>query len=356
MRPTAVFVVLMIAAAGSDARAQDGRLFGPPAIEAVAAIATGSDAPGDPSLYLDFASTVPIGSRFGAIVRPYAHRLSGGEWEAEMYQLQLRYQSRTRIPVRIDAGIITSPLGLASLEMRQDLSPAIKSPFYYNRSLPRFEAQDYDVQLISGGYPLGATVSVSGTKWDARAGFTDSSPAKPRNAFGTDRPNVMRQLVAGGGISPITGLRLGAGLAHGAYRSSDTSVIEGTIEVPGADVTVVNLEGEYAFGHTRLSGEWVRSEFESTPSPAVARGYYFQAVHTFSPRLFGTLRLVGASTPAFVSGVRVRRSMTTAELSAGYRLTHDLAVRAGYYSPRRYGATSRSHTAVVSLVWARRWF
>jgi hypothetical protein len=357
VRGTTLLAGLLIAASATGAQAQERTLFGPPAIEAVAAITTSSDAMDDPALFFDLATTVPIGSRFGAIVRPYAHRLTGGEWAAEMYQLQIRYLSETRIPVRVDAGIITSPLGLGSLELRPDLSAAIKMPFYYTRPLPAFEPNAEETQLISGGYPIGATVSLSGTKWDARAGVTDSSPARPRNAFAHDRPGVMPQFIAGGGLTPVVGLRFGAGFAHGAYKTAaDSDVNAGVPPASRADVTVFNFESEYAFGHTRLSGEWVRSRFESTLGPAVARGYFVQAVHAFTPRLFGTVRLVGASAPAYVRGAVERRSMATAELTAGYRLTHDVTVRGGYYASRRYGSTDRRHNAIVSLVWARRWF
>ena len=187
----------------------------------------------DPVIFLDLAATVPIGDRFGAIVRPYALRLTGGEWEAEMYQLQLRYQSQTRIPIRVDAGIITSPLGLGTLELRSDLSPAIKMPFYYTRSLPAFDPSRTDVRPLSGGYPIGAIVSASGAKWDARGGWTDSSPARPRNVFASESPHAMSQFVAGGGFTPTAGLRFGAGYAHGAYRYTSTGGLTPNAEEPG---------------------------------------------------------------------------------------------------------------------------
>lgn len=352
----AIFVLWIVTVWVAAVEAQERSLIGPPAIEAVASMTTGSDAIDDPFIFLDLATTVPIGSRFGAIVRPYAHRLAGGEWEAEMYQLQLRYQGRTRIPIRVDAGIITSPLGLGTLELRPDLSPAIKMPFYYYMPLPRFEQRYDGVQLMSGGYPLGAIVSASGARWDARAGVTDSTPARSRNVFADDRSAARRQVIAGGGLTPITGLRVGAGFAYGAYRSRDTATVDPATPGAAANATVFNLEGEYAIGHTRFSGEWVRNRFDSTLGPAVARGYFVQAVRTFGPRLFGTVRHVSASSPAYVTGIRERRSMTTTEVTAGYRLGRELTARGGYYASRRFGSTDRSHTAIVSLVWAKRWF
>jgi hypothetical protein len=356
-RISAALVLLSVAAAGSTAQAQEAPLVGPPAIEAVASIANSSDEPGDPFVFLDLAATVPLGTRFAAIVRPYAHRLSGREWEAMMYQLEVRYQSQTRVPVRVDAGIITSPLGLGTLELRADLSPAIKTPFYYYMPLPPFEPRYDGVQLMSGGYPLGVIASASGTKWDARAGITDATPARDRDVFAGEGPDRMRQFVAGGGLSPVPGLRVGAGFAHGAYRSAVRAQdAASAVETPGANATVFNLEGEYAFGHTRISGEWIRNKFESPLGPAIARGYFVQGVQAFGPRLFGTVRIAGASSPAYAGGARRRRTMTATEVSAGYRLGQGVTVRGGYYASRRYGVEAYSHTAVASLVWARRWF
>ena len=351
----ALVASLIVAATVVEVHAQTPGVH-PPAVEAVAAVTTSSEAPGDPFLFFDLAATLPIGDRFAAIVRPYAHRLSGGDWAAEMYQLQLRYQSATKIPVRIDAGIITSPLGLGTLELRPDLSPAIKMPFYYTSPLPRFESRNHDLQLMSGGYPLGAVVSTSGIRWDARVGVTDATPARARNVFEGERPQAMRQLVAGGGVTPVTGLRIGAGFAQGAYRPADSSTLQAGPRTRKAEATVFNLEAEYAFGHTRLSGEWIRNRFESTPGPAVARGFFVQAVQAFGPRLFGTVRVVSVSTPVDTGGLQERRRRSTAEVSAGYRLGHDLTVRGGYFMSRRYGATDSTHMAIASLVWARRWF
>jgi hypothetical protein len=169
MRTHFKFLVVLLVLSSKTVFAQERGLAGPPAIEAVASISNSSEAPLDPFIFLDLAVTMPIGERFGTVVRPYAHRLEGGNWAAEMYQLQVFYQSTTRIPIRVDAGIITSPLGLGTLELRADQSAPIKIPFYYYMPLPRFDLQNHQVQLLSGGYPLGAVVSTSGTKWDLRA-------------------------------------------------------------------------------------------------------------------------------------------------------------------------------------------
>ena len=354
-QPRFLVVLLLLLYTATPVYAQERSPLGPPAIEAVASISNSSEAPVDPFIFLDLAATMPIGDHFGTVVRPYAHRLEGGDWAFEMYQLQVYYQSTTRIPVRVDAGVITSPLGLGTLELRADQSAPIKIPFYYYMPLPRFDRGENGVQLISGGYPLGAVVSTSGTKWDLRAGLTDSTPARERNVFASDRPAAMRQVIVGGGVTPIVGLRVGAGLARGEYRRAEASHPD-PAAADASGVTILNLEAEYSFGHTTFSGEWIRDRFESPLGASVARGYFVQAVQTFTPRLFGTVQLVGASAPALLGQARARRTMTSAEVTAGYRLHEQLTVRAGYYGSRHFFAPERTHTAVASLVWAHRWF
>ena len=347
-------VALLLATTEAAAQGlQPGRL----AIEAVAATSTSSRELDDPFVFLDLATTMRVDHRIDVIIRPYARRLPGGDWDALLYQAQVRYQPTARI--RLDAGIISSPIGLGTLELRQDLNPGVASPFYYFATLPAFDPQADRVQVLSGGYPLGAILSVSGAWWDARGGITDGTPARYRKIFQRNGPSAAAQLIAGAGVTPRAGLRIGAGFSHGAYRRDSDSEyygLEPHQDVHGADATVLNLEGEYAFGYTRLSGEWVRNRFETETMPAVTRGFYLQGVQTLTPRVFATSRLTQVSTPVLVSDARVRRARTALELSAGYRLTPEWTVKGGYEGSRRFGANTWGHAAVGSVVWARRWF
>ena len=132
-------------------------------VEFASAITSSSPEPTDPFVVLDATATVRITGTLDVIVRPWFRRLPGGDWSKEMYQLQVRYQPSTRIPLRVDAGIISSPLGIIALEMRPDRNPIIGTPSYYFSPLPSFDGRFDRVQLLSGGYPLGAMVSTSGT-------------------------------------------------------------------------------------------------------------------------------------------------------------------------------------------------
>lgn len=71
--------------------------------------------------------------------------------------------------------------------------------------------------LIAGAYPTGAQLTVAGHKWDARLAVVDGSPVRGRNFFGSNRPPRMANWVAGFGITPYIGVRLGAAFASGPY-------------------------------------------------------------------------------------------------------------------------------------------
>jgi hypothetical protein len=320
-----------------------------------------------PSVILDGTATVRMGEKTIGLVRPWVWQRPDGSWTAEWYQLQVRYESGTQLPFRIDAGIIPSPLGLGTLEMRPDLNPTIAPPFYYVVPLPRFDQTFDALQVISGGYPVGAIVSTSGAHWDARAGVTSSTPARSRAELKDGQPAAMPQLIVGGGVSPIPGLRLGGGFGHGRYRDPRTTSVTiqsdyvgpdqptQVISLPPADATVANVEAEYAFGHTRLKGEWVWDRFETTSTPVTASGFFVQAAQTFTPRWFGSARLTSARAPALVNGLDDHFRGTVAEAIAGYRLTREVTVRAGYYAERHYGVTSWDQQACASIVWSRLW-
>ncbi len=232
---------MTLAGAATPAAAQSG-LTDRISVEFVGAVTTTSTAPDDPFLVLDGTATIRLGSTVDVIVRPYVRRLPGGNWSKEMYQLQVRYQPVTRLPVRIDAGIISSPLGIMTLEMRPDRNPVIGTPSYYFSPLPSFDGRGDRVQLLSGGYPLGAMASASGRRWDARAGVTDGTPARSRKMMSSSRPSAEPQFVAGGGVTPFAGLRIGAGYARGLYRAQNPNA-PALAQNIDATATIFNLEG-----------------------------------------------------------------------------------------------------------------
>lgn len=360
-------------ACGINAEAQDPT--GHVAVEAVASASVSSADDGDPFLIFDQTSTVGVRRGWDVVVRPWARRMPGGDWAAEMYQLQVRYTSSTRIPVRLDAGIICSPIGLSTLELRPDVNPTISAPFYYFVPLPAFDGNFDRVTLISGGYPLGAIVSASGLHWDVRGGLTDATPTRARSVFSSSKGPSATQFVIGGGITPLAGLRFGGAFAAGRYRidslSQRTMVIpdgsygwqyttngiiaKGTT-LPDAVVKVYNVEGEYAIGYTRITGELVVDRFDTMIAPAVSRGFNLLAVQTLSPRWFVAGRTVRASTPVLTGPNAGRRIAKSAEATLGYRLNRTITFRAAYQGSASFSRPAWQHAIAFSTVWSQRWW
>ena len=85
-----------------------------------------------------------------------------------------------RVPmgVRIDGGLLGSPVGLANLTVRRPhLNPTISQPASLFSPLPAVEVRGPRGNLLGAIYPFGGQVTVSGARWDARAAVIDTSPA-----------------------------------------------------------------------------------------------------------------------------------------------------------------------------------
>ena len=353
---SAAIVALLCATRAAAPAAAQGLQTGRIVIEAVAAVTTSSSEADDPFVFLDLTTTMRVNESLDVIVRPWARRLPGGDWDVLFYQAQIRYQPVDRL--RIDAGILSSTLGMATLEMRQDLNPAVGSPFYYFGPVPRFDPQADRLQVLSGGYPLGAIVSSSGSWWDARGGVVDGTPARYRNVIASNNPSPAPQLVAGGGVTPRPGFRLGVGVAHGAYRDQDdTDYYDTSYPLPDADATVFTVEGEFAVRYTRLTGEWVRDRFEKhdhagdyprllSSGRADADAAAFRGVARYSRVDAGADREPSAC----------ERTRSQFEFSGGYRLTPGLDPQGRLRSVAPLRRNDWAHAATLSVVWGKRWF
>jgi uncharacterized protein RhaS with RHS repeats len=150
-------------------------------------------------------------------------------------------------------------------------------------------------------------------------------------------------------VTPIDGLRVGAGFSRGVYR--EPSVANSS----SSSASVFNLEGEYAIGYSRFAVEWVRDSFETSTTPAVARGILFEAVRTLTPRWYVAGRTTRTSAPIQIAGVRSRRTAGSAETTIGYRLSPEITLKAGHQTSRTYAISDWNHAAVVSFVFFERW-
>jgi|KBSMisStaDraftv2_1062788.scaffolds.fasta_scaffold59496_2 hypothetical protein len=309
-------------------------------------------------VFLDSLATVDIGRGFQAMVRPQVQRLPASavrpaEWNRQIWVADLRYERPGPVAVRVDAGYIPSPIGLANLTLRPQLNPTIAQPAELFTPLPSLERGGPRVNLLSGIYPLGAQATVSAVHWDARVAVVDTSPLRIRRVFASyDRPNPPRftNVVIGAGVTPFVGFRIGASVTRGGWMRAG----ESPTTTEDRDATIATVESELSFRHTSLAAEWVHDTLETSLGNRAAGGWYVQGAQALSPRWFVAARLERMNTTLPLP-VAVHQYFKASEQTIGFRLTPELTLRASHRLIERFGTTEFDHTGAVSVVWYRRW-
>jgi hypothetical protein len=308
-----------------------------------------------PQIIFDIAATVRIGAGWDAYVRPWFRLPRNPSWDAMIYQAAVRYQRQGPMAVRVDAGQIASPIGLGMLDTSPSVNPLIGPHMSYFVPMMPFNTGGPRVLAVASTYPLGVVASLSGKRWDARVAMVESTPTRIHTIGGATKPVVTGVIEAGAGFTPTVGLRVGVSMAHGAYLKSDE------IRQPNAgdrSVTMFGVEGEYAFGYTKLSGEWIRDRFETSFTPVDANTWFIQGMHTLSPRWYVAGRREATYAPARFTGdiLAAQPDLNSAEVTVGYRVTPEITLKASWASSRFYGARDWTQHAGFGVVWNRRWW
>jgi hypothetical protein len=195
-------------------------------------------------------------------------------------------------------------------------------------------------------------LTLSATRWDARAAIVDAPPNRSY-VLGAPTPNPRTPptYVGGAGYSPWIGLRVGVAYATGIYATTRELTRPPAVN---RHLNMVSVESEYAVGYTRLSGEFTSDRLETAAAHAVATEWFVQAVQTLSPRWFVAARLEGANAPS--------RSLDTpsptlrmSEFAGGFRISTDVTLRTEAIRRKTYFSPSNDWQVGASLVWARRW-
>jgi hypothetical protein len=260
---------------------------------------------------LDVLGAWRVASGVEVILRPVLQRDYFGNWQADLYQLAVRYDTGTRVRSRIEAGYLPSPIGLAPLESRADANPLVAPVTAYTSFLPSFEAGTPTTQLSSPLYPLAAQATVSARYWDVRGAVLDSSLVRVRPLTGDNKPPRAPQVAVGGGVTPHIGLRLGASFARGRFARA-SEVADRTRGDRMA--TVVGVDGDYSIGYTRVYGEWIRTSFDRATGRAAASGITLTAVRTLAPRWF----LAGRAQRLTTSHMVIKRVAEVEDYGNGY--------------------------------------
>jgi hypothetical protein len=354
-------VFVMIAVAGTTAAAQSTARF---AAESVISLDLfgGENVSNKPQIIIDIPVGVRVGDNWQLFIRPWLRlprptqpNLPTPAWETELYGAGVRYERPGPIGLRVEAGQIVSPVGLGLADALPSINPTILRHLAYAIPMPAFDRTVPRVTPIANAYPLGGVVTLSTDLWDARAAIVNSAPT--RN-WVVSRPNNPRQtpvFEAGGGVTPMIGLRFGTSFAHGQYATAS----ESTIPAPGGRLmTMVSGEAEYAFRYTKLSGEFVRTSFDTSTENAVAYEWFVQGMQTLSARWFVAARQEGVSAPPLRTATTVgqRTDFQMTEATVGYRLNPEIVLRGSYVLRQSYNSNAWDHQVGASVVWARRWW
>ena len=330
------------------------------AVDTIAAVDEVVDLNGNNVTGVTFDAVVSadFGRGFQAIVRPVAQRLNSGEWNRQVWIATLRYERPAPIGVRVDGGLIPSPIGLANLTLRPHLNPTISQPSSLFTPLPPLEPRGSRATLLGAVYAFGAQATVSGTQWDARAALIDTSPLRTRRVFAETNPPRFMNLVLGGGVTPFVGVRVGASLTMGGWQQAG----ESPFVTEDRSATIVTVESEVSFAFTKVAGEWIRDTLETSTGDRVASGWYVQAQQTLTPRWFVAGRVERMSSPGVfwldAGGMPpyvVQQRLIGVETTAGYRITPEITLRASHRAREGFGRQAFDHTLAVSAVWWRRW-
>jgi hypothetical protein len=357
MRCATLLLALTIAG-GAPAAAQTRRI----ALDVVTAAdgVIGSTVPRSTAVWLDVFAAVRVAEGLDLVARPVLSRRSfDGVWSKQIYQLGVRYErpaaSARGVGLRLEVGQMPSPIGIAMLENRSDLNPVVSQHSAYYLPLPRIDPEIPRAFLIAGMYPFGGQATVAARAWDARVAVIDSSPVRGRPLLGTNKPPRLRNTVVGVGVTPRVGLRIGAAVAHGAYASVNEAIIRDRSRGDRM-ATMVQVEAEWSFRHTRIAGEWLQSTMETARADAETAGGWLEFAQTLTPRLFIAARLDSQhydyQRPVFEDFQRQRYERV--EAIAGFRISPDLTLRAGYLGRKGYVVSHWDDQAIGSIVWQRK--
>ena len=352
-RTLALALALLFAAGRASAQETRPSIL---ALDTEAAVDVAVDENGNDAtnLFLDAVASARLGRNVEAIVRPFAQRLAAtGEWNRQIWVAAVRYERQGPIGVRIDGGLIPSPVGYANMLLRPHLNPTIAQPSSLFTPLPAVEARGPRATLLGAIYPYGVNATVSSQWWDARVAIIDTSPLRTRRIFAEANPPRFTNVVFGGGITPVVGLRIGTSITYGGWLKAG----EAPTITHSEDATVVTIESEYSVKYTKLAGEWTRDAIGTSHGDTSASGWFVQGQQTLTPRWFVAARIEHMSAPALVTGTDsfTRMHFNGTEETIGFRLTPQITIRVGHRAREAFNSSAYLHSGTMSLVWWKRW-
>lgn len=307
-----------------------------------------------PDMVVDITATVRLDGGWVVYARPWFRQASTAPYAVakEVYQAAVQHQRRGRVGTRIDLGYILSPIGIGMLDMRPDTNPLAMTHLSYIIPMPTFETGAPAASPIASSYPLGGVFTASTAHWDSRFAIL---AAPPNRGFvinaAQPNPSARPFVVVGGGFTPRTGLRIGVAYGQGDYARAR----EFALPTSGnRQVRMTSVEGELAFGYTKLTGEVTRDAIDTASGPVTATQWFIQGMHTLAPRWYVAGRYEGANAPPS-KVVGTRPTLRTSEVAAGFRISPEFTLKHSFTIRKTYFSRVSDRQIGAALVWARRW-
>jgi hypothetical protein len=365
------FALLVVSAITPAASASAQPLYERFSLASTAALDVfgGDNVSSRPQIIIDIVGTARLGGGWQAFIRPWFRQprptAPGAEappWDAQIYQASLRYEHNGAVSTRVDLGYMPSPIGLGIFDVNPKQNPVISGHSSYFTPMLPFDTGTGNprVPAIASTYPLAGVVTASTTKLDARVGVANSSPVRISIAGVKTNPDSTPVIEAGAGVTPLIGLRLGMSFAHGAYLTG-SEIAPSSSPQTDRMLTLVGLESEYAFRYTRLTGEVVHDTLGAPGGNVGATTWFVQGQQVIpaAPRWYLAGRHEGTSSPIVGFGVvfGAQPTMMANEVTAGFRVSRDVLLKASYYTRRPYGRIGDwDHQGAVQAVWDHRWW
>jgi hypothetical protein len=240
------------------------------------------------------------------------------ETGVELEQAFLRYSFRAPLRLALQAGKIPMPIGNFARRYFSDVNPLVGAPDAYGVN-----------------YPLGILVSGGISLLDYRLGVIDRPVTNEQ--YVPESASAPRPVLAIG-MTPTTGVRLGAYLTRGPYLSEDLeSVLPAGADWKGYDQRIAGVEFQFSRGHFELNADFASSKYDVPTHAQESRGktYFIEPKYTWSPRFFTALRLE-QNDYAFIrpvsSSVWMARTANVydAEAGFGFRLGPTTLLKVAY--------------------------
>ena len=243
-----------------------------------------------------------------------------GSYEGELEQAGIRFSPTRKIV--LDAGRITAPLGGFAARRFSSRNPLIGEP------------DGYPVT-----YPLGAMLSGAVRAIDYRAAVV-SLPVVHEGY--TPEPSTAWRPAFQLGITPVVGVRFGAGYTWGPYLNDSLS----SAQLAGRswdsyDQRLLTADASVSLGYVELFAEAGASSYDvpGRPEPIDGLTYFLEGKYTATPRLFFASRFERNDYPFIrpvgpAAWVARRTDFHNEEFGIGYRFGAATLVKASYRQDR----------------------